>query len=331
MSIDTSEITNWLNGIQVLPIAIALMVVIVVGLTIKFILTNLRKDDIDAQIESQVMDALTPEIADESKKDTTNKYVLKWRNYWISRVFGSGIRIPLLTKENVGSRMAIFFLSLVIIFTAITGGQIIAGICVMLIAFIVISITLGFISDKHIQKISGQVPGFLSSMRAGVQANTLPVNALKSAIKEAPEELYKELRPLEQELSGRGNLRDALMRFYNTTSIDELRFLMACIVLSVDEGSDMNEQLGIIQGVVEARQRRRRHIQHAVSEVMPTITITGAVMPGLFLYMYLADSTARQFWFHSILAWVCFILAIGIWMLGLWGVKKKVDAIKNLG
>ena len=152
-----------------------------------------------------------------------------------------------------------------------------------------------------------------------------------SAIKDSPDELYEELRPLEMELTAGGNLRDTLMRFSDTTSVKELQFLMSCIVLSVDKGINLDEQLGVIQKIIEARQRRYRHIQQAVSEIMPTISITSAVLPGIFIFMYMSDQTARDYWFKSVMAWLVFIIAMAIWFFGLFYAKREINHVEDLG
>lgn len=326
---DTSSVEDFISNMPLLPMAIAAMFTCLIGLTIYYVTQQLKKEDDDNKVVEQVIDTFESELND--KEDKKNKYLVAWSSFWDKRLIGSGVKIPLLTRDNIGIRMLEFFGVIFVLFTALLGGQIVAGIGVTIAAFFGITLILGFTSDKRKQKLSSQVPGFLSAMRAGIQNNALPQNALMVAIRDAPDSLYEELRPLEQELQAGGNLRDTLMRFYQHTSMDELRFLMSCIILSVDKGVDLNEQLGIIQSIVESRARRRRHIQQSISEVMPTITICSSVMPALFLYMYLADPTTKAYWFHSLMAWLMLFIAVGIWMIGLFIVKHKVDVIKNLG
>jgi Flp pilus assembly protein TadB len=327
---NTSVIQESLQNIPLLPLAIAVLFVIIVGMVILYVSQLLKNEDDDSKIVEQVIDSFESELNENDKKKKS-KYMVAWSEYWNKRILGSGIKIPLLTRDNIGVRMLEFFAAIFIVSSVVFGGQIMAGLIMTIGAFFGFTMILSFSSDKRKQKLSGQVPGFLQSMRAGIQNNALPQNALMAAIRDTPDDLYEELRPLEQELQAGGNLSDTLTRFRKTTSVDELRFLMSCIILSVDKGVDLNDQLGIIQGIVEARQRRRRHIQHAVSEVSPTIVICSAVMPSIFLYMYLADPTTRAYWFHSLMSWMMFAIAVGIWLLGLLIIKKKIDSIKNLG
>lgn len=328
---DTTQILDTLTNV-INPMAIVIAVLAGILFVLGFILVRsiLRKQDDDSRIIDQVVDGFESELAgDKGKKK--NPIWGKWCDYWDKHITRAGIRIPLLTRENIGSRMAIFFGVIFVSSIVLFAGQIIAGVVITVLIFVVIAMLSGFLSDRRSERISGQVPGFLQSMRASVQNNALPKNALLAAIKDSPDGLYEELRPLEAELNAGGNLKDTLIRFSNTTSIEELQFLMSCIILSVDKGNNLDPQLGIIQGIVEARRRRRRHIKQAVSEVMPTIAITSAVLPGIFIFMYVADTTAQDYWFKSLIAWIVFIIAIAIWWGGLYMGKRQIDAVKKLG
>lgn len=326
----TQEMLTKLSEIDPMPIIIAVVVGLLFGALVIYFRHTVEQEDEDAQLINQVTDSFEDELVN-NKQQKQNKYWVKWCQFWEKRIIGSGVRIPLLTRDNIGSRMLAFFIVIAIALLALFGGQVIAAVFVTAIIFMGIALIFGFLAKRRDRKISGQVPGFLQSMRAGVQNNSLPQNALMTAIKDSPNELYEELRPLEAELAGKGNLRDILIRFANETSVNELRFLMSCIVLSTDKGVDLDPQLGVIQNIIESRQRRQRHIQQAVSEIMPTISITSAVMPAIFIFMYVSDPTAQSYWFKSITAWMVFIVAIAIWFGGLYASKREVDRIEALG
>lgn len=326
----TEEMLGKLSGIDPMPILIAVVVGLLFGTLVVYFRNTVRQEDEDAQLIDQITDSFEEELSN-SKHKKQNPYWVKWCKFWEKRIIGSGIRIPLLTRDNIGIRMVEFFVALSVILLALFGGQVIAAVFVTAAVFIAIAFIFSFLARKRDKKIAGQVPGFLQSMRASVQNNALPQNALMNAIKDSPDELYEELRPLEVGLTAGGNLKETLLRFSNETSIDELRFLMGCIVLSTDKGVDLDPQLGVIQKIIEARQRRQRHIQQAVSEIMPTITITSAVLPGIFIFLYVSDPTARGYWFQSITAWMVFIVAMAIWFGGLAFANKEVRSVEDLG
>lgn len=325
--------TSILNGFQPINLIIAALATLLVVLVIFMVLQyfNGGQDESERMVD-QVMDTFQSEIEtdDSLERKHAPKHFKKWNQYWETRVIGSGMKIPLITHENVGSRMGILFAIILVLGSALF-QNILAGLILAAATGVIISTLLGFVSDRRNQRISGQVPGFLSSMRASLQNGAIPENALKSAIKDADDDLYEELRPLESELLAGGDTKEALKQYYNETSIDELRFLMSCIILSINKGKDLDPQLGIIQGIVEARARRRRDIQRAVNEIQPTVIICSAAIPLIFLYMYFADSTAHQFWFKSLTAWLFFIVALVIWWFGLYMVKRIINGVKALG
>lgn len=327
---DTAQMMELLMGIDPMPIVIAAVVGLMFGAIVMLIRTQAQQEDEDAQIINQIEDSFESEFTD-NKRQKQNKYWVKWCKYWEKRILGSGVKIPLLTRDNIGKNMVIFFAVIAVACLALFGGQVIAACLVTTLIFIAISFIFGFLCKRKDKIIAGQVPGFLQSMRASVQSNALPQNALMSAIKDSPDELYEELRPLELELTANGNFKDALMRFANTTSFPDLKFLMSCIILSIEKGIDLDPQLGIIQDIVEARRRRQRHIQQAISEIMPTISITSAVMPGIFIFMYVSDKTARDYWWKSVASWLVFIVALAIWFSGLEWSRRQVNAVEALG
>lgn len=326
----TAEILDILKGIDPMPIFISIVVGLIFGAIFLYVRQTINQEYPDTALLDQVTDSFESELVN-NKQQRQNPYWVKWQQYWDKRVIGSGLNIPLVSRDNIGIRMVELFTAIAVICLALFGGQVIAAAMVTVLVMIGTAFIFGFISKRHDRKISGQVPGFLQSMRASIQNNALPQNALMSAIKDSPDELYEELRPLEMELTAGGNLRDTLMRFADTTSVKELQFLMSCIVLSVDKGINLDEQLGVIQKIIEARQRRYRHIQQAVSEIMPTISITSAVMPGIFIFMYMSDQTARDYWFKSVMAWIVFIIAMAIWIFGLYYAKKEISRVEDLG
>lgn len=326
------QLQTLLESINPLAVGITITAGLLFFSIVFYIKQTHYQEDEDAQLLNQVTDAFESELQSANKgRKHRGKYMTKWCNYWEKKVMGSGLKIPMVTRENVGDYMLYLFLSLVIVCLALFGGQVIAACFITTVVFIALSFVFGILTKMHDRKISGQVPGFLQSMRASIQNNALPQNALMAAIKDAPDDLYEEVRPLETELVAGGNLRETLLRFSNSTSVKELKFLMSCIVISVDKGINLDEQLGVIQGIIESRRRRGQHIKQAVSEIMPTINITSAVLPGIFLFMYVSNQTAKDYWFKSVPAWIVFIVAISIWFGGLYMAKKNIDKVEDLG
>lgn len=327
-----TKIQDLINNINPLVVAVTIAVGILFGLIALYIRQTIHSQNENAQILSQVAESFESELAAVQKsKKAKGKYAAKWSNYWERRLIGSGLHLPLIDRDNVGDRMTLFFGVLFLILFIVFAGQILAAAFLTFVVFAGISLATGFLAKKRDRKISGQVPGFLQSMKASVQNNALPQNALMNAIKDSPNELYAELQPLEVELAAGGSLKETLLRFSSQTTVKELKFLMSCIILSCDKGISMEKQLTIIQDAIFSRQRRLEHIQHAISEVMPSITVSSVVIPAIFLFMYLQDKSSRDYWFQSFTAWVVFLIAMATWWGGLYLAKRQINKVENLG
>lgn len=270
------------------------------------------------------------EMSDIEIKKNKNDLWRRWNRYWEKRLIDSGANFMAANRDNAGKIIIYIDLALLAVLTLVFAGSIIGALLVVIGLDIIASFILGMMANKKIERLSGQVPAFLSAMRAANEAANNTTSSLLSAIATTPDELHEELAPVEHQLREGGSLKTVLMSFYETTSVDELRFLMACIVLVNESGKDINEQLGIIQDIVDARMEVERHLKQAIAQVMPTIYVATALIPFMFLYTYITQPIAKQFWFHSIMSWIVFLVVVGIYALGIWFAKHQVDNIRKL-
>lgn len=278
--------------------------------------------------DKQFEDALTSEFDDGRKNK--NSLWRKWNRYWEKRLVDSGANILAANRDNAGKIIIYIDLGLLAVLTLVLGGSFLGALMITVVLTILASFILGMMANKKIEKLTNQVPAFLSSLRAANDTNSSTRAALLQAIGTTSDELHEELAPVEEQLAAGGSIKTVLMDFYDKTSLDILQFLMACIVLVNESGKDMREQLKVIQEIVDAQMEVDRHLKKAIASVMPTIYVSSGLIPGLFLYTYIVQPISRQFWFRSFFAWIMFLLVLGLFGLGLFMTKHMVDNIKKL-
>lgn len=316
------------NGILLIELATAIVAAFLVVVVAQLVHNYWSAYSAKVTLDQQFGEVLTDEFTDVKKNK--NKYWRKWNKYWEKRLVDSGVNFMAANRENAGKMILYFDLAAFAILVVVFSGSILGALVLVVGANVIASFILGMMATRKLQRLSGQVPAFLSALRAANEANNSTTTSLLSAIATTPDELHEELEPIESQLREGGSLKTVLMNFYNRTSINELRFLMACIILVNESGKDMNEQLGIIQDIVDARMEVERHLKQAIAKVMPTIWVSTAMIPFLFLFLYLAQPISRQYWFHSILSWIVFFMVIGFYLLGIWTAKHQVDKIYAL-
>jgi Flp pilus assembly protein TadB len=316
------------NAIILVEIAVAVAVVGLIMLIYTTIQTYWLRYSNKIALEKQFDEQLLPEAGAVKKKKAS--LVLKWDRYWEKRLVDSGVNFMAANRNNAGKIIIYFDLGLLAVLTLLFQGSIFGALLVVVASNVVAAAALGFLAERKQKTLSGQVPEFLSAFGAANDASGSLQASLIQAIGTTPNELHEELKPMEDNLQAGGQLKTVLWDFYNSTSIEELRFFIACVIMADESGKDIKDQLAIIQGVVEARMEVTRHLDKAVASIMPTIWVASIFIPGMFLYTYLAQPIAKSFWFHSLLSWVLLLVVIALYLLGIWIAKHQVDNIKKL-
>ena len=257
--------------------------------------------------DKQFEDALTSEFDDGRKNK--NSLWRKWNRYWEKRLVDSGANILAANRDNAGKIIIYIDLGLLAVLTLVLGGSFLGALIITVVLTILASFILGMMANKKIEKLTNQVPAFLSSLRAANDTNSSTRASLLQAIGTTSDELHEELAPVEEQLAAGGSIKTVLMDFYDKTSLDVLQ---------------------VIQEIVDAQMEVDRHLKKAIASVMPTIYVSSGLIPGLFLYTYIVQPISRQFWFRSFFAWAMFLVVLGLFGLGLFMTKHMVDNIKKL-
>ena len=317
------------NAIIIIEIVVALAVVGVILLGYMLVQTYLAKYAARIALEKQFDEQLAPDV-DENQTTKKTSLIIKWDQYWEKRLVNSGVNFMAANRNNAGRMIIYIDLALVAILTLLFQGSFVGAILIVVMINVIAASILGFLAERKQKTLSGQVPEFLSAIGAANEASGSLQSAIIQAIGTTPNELHEELKPVEDSLQAGGQLKVVMDEFYNQTSIEELRFLVACIIMADESGQDIKNQLKLIQDTINSRMEVSRHLDKAVASIMPTIWVASIFIPAVFLFTYFMQPIARQFWFHSLMSWVLFIIVILLYLLGVWLAKHQVDNIKKL-
>ena len=279
-------------------------------------------------VEKQLQEQMASDYEDPRKNKSTLWF--KWNKYWEKRLINSGVNFMAANRENAGRMVIYIDLAAVAIFAVIFRGSLLASIIIVIAADIIMSFVLGFMADKRLEKLTRQLPAFVSALKSADARSKDASTTLQMAIATTPDELHNELKPVEEQLQAGGQLKPVLTGFYDQTSIEDLRFTMGCIMLIADTGVEWSKQLDIIQDIIESRIETAQALQQAISKIMPTIWVSTIFIPLMFLFTWFMQPIARGFWFHSLLSWILFFIIVGLYVLGIWMAKHQIDLIKKL-
>lgn len=278
-------------------------------------------------VEKQLQEQMASDYEDPRKNKSTLWF--KWNKYWEKRLINSGVNFMAANRENAGRMVIYMDLAAVAIFAVIFRGSLLASIIIVIAADIIMSFVLGFMADKRLEKLTRQLPAFVSALKSADARSKDASTTLQMAIATTPDELHNELKPVEEQLQAGGQLKPVLTGF-DQTSIEDLRFTMGCIKLIADTGVDWSKQLDIIQDIIESRIETAQALQQAISKIMPTIWVSTIFIPLMFLFTWFMQPIARGFWFHSLLSWILFFIIVALYVLGIWMAKHQIDLIKKL-
>lgn len=177
--------------------------------------------------------------------------------------------------------------------------------------------------------VNEQVPSFLSSLKSNIQSNETAERALLSAINTTADPLYQELRVVKS-LIETGSFTTALAALRQRTDNEYLKFLCSCIELSTIVGSNLEEQITIIEKMISDKQELSRKIDSAVAQNTPILYVIAVAIPFLFVFMYWKDASVRAFWFHSLISWVLFFLVFIICGVGIYVGNRIIQSVRKM-
>lgn len=298
-----------------------------VGVTFMLIYLHYRKNNDDAVYSKQLEDLLSDDNDVNIKNTSSISY--KWNKYWGGIAKESGLSRYSDTTSNAGRDAVILTIVSTVLISALF-QNIIAGAAISLALLFGASTALRTMSNKKVELLNNQLPGFLFALKANVvSGETLEKSFLKIS-NVMPQPLCDDLNIVTNRILANATFKEALEELSEKTTSNDLRFLCSCMIQASGEGISLETQINTIQEVIEEKQRVSREITKGLKSATPSIWVSSVAIPGSFIAAYLLDVQAREFWFNGIFSWILLIVVGVLWGLSIYGTKKMADGIRNL-
>lgn len=295
-------------------------ILVLIGLSISLYIIiqskKMRQLDIDFMRQLEKSGGITDEQYLKEQEALRNKGIVnRWNNHW-KKVFidSDWINDKDVKPEQLGS--LVFFGALgVYVIASILLANFGIGIIFALGGLVLVTL-MGNAKIKRKQQIfEEQIPAFLSTLKANIQANQTPELALINAIENTNDPLYSEL-VVAKTMSETGSFKAAIIKLKKQTTNSTLKFLCSCIELASADGSNLENPIQEIEQMLERRRGLKRKLNVAIQENRPLLLVSAGMIPGLFIFLYLVNPMSREFWFKSGFSWIMFALVFVIFGIG---------------
>lgn len=272
------------------------------------------------------LEALMDEDDEDDEEKSGSSIADRWNRYWGSLLHDSGMARYKGDYSGAG-RDVLFALTIIAVLTTILLQNPLIGIGLAILLGVGASFLSRSVANKKAENINLQLPGFLFALKANIQASETNERAMSKVITNMPSPLYEDLEVVKNKLDASATFHEALDALVEKTSSKDLRFLAVCMIQAITSGANLETQLDSIQRVLEQRRDIADEINRAVKSAQPAMWLATVLIPGLFLFSY---DSARSFWFVEPISWFALIAVIGLYIGGMFMVKKQIDKIKNL-
>lgn len=297
------------------------------GVTLMLLYLNYRKSNDDEVYSKQLEDLLS----DESEIDlkNTRSITYRWNKYWNGIAKESGLARYSDPESNAGRDAVILTIVSTVLISALF-QNILAGAVISLALLFAASTGLRTISNKKVELLNNQLPGFLFALKANVVSGETLEKSFLKITNVMPQPLRDDLSIVSNRILANATFQEALEELSEKTSSNDLKFLCSCMIQASGEGVSLETQINTIQEVIEEKQRVSREITKGLKSATPSIWVSSVAIPGSFIAAYLMDANAREFWFNGIFSWILLGVVAILWALSIYGTKKMADGIRNL-
>lgn len=275
---------------------------------------------------SKLITELTQSEVTAEQQDTGIPSPKTWTGYWFKLGQDSGWQ-----AASVGSaaRLALG----IILFAFLIGyfvwpGELLAGVGFAVAGLVIYRAFLLMKAAARKKLMEKQLPNLINGMRANLQANLTPQQAILSQVDEIPAPLGDELKILRQEVNVNVPLDTALSNLANRVPSREIKFLVSSIKIAIASGVDLDPQLKIIQEIIVQRSRIANSLASAVASVQPSIGVAAIAIPAGFIFSYYSSDNNRQFWAEPY-GWLAIAVIGALYALGLFISRKLVKRVEE--
>lgn len=310
------------NILYIVSAGAALLIGFLVSIGYLIMQRNSQKSAYDAQLD-EIISSGAP------LPEPTITLSMRWNKYWGERLKAAGFGKYNEDDERAG-RDVILISGAVFLASIFFFKNPLAGIVITPALIYGLGVFLKSKANRSAETLNAQLPGFLFAMKANVQANETPEKSILKVVDSMPSPLYDDLLIVKQRILANASFKDALEELSQKTVSRDLKFLCACMIQASTSGANLEEQITIIQGVLESRQKVTDELDKAVRSAAPAIWVASFVIPAVFLGTLMIDAGAKAFWFKDPLSWAALVAVFLFYTFGVFMSKKLVDGIRNL-
>lgn len=281
-----------------------------------------KESEDDTRFYKQLNKNLNPEMDEEKKRSFINEKLNILPEYMIK----SGMVDK---NKSISDIKRLLLLIFALIFTM--GTFFLRNPFAGAVGVTFVYIGLRSISMFKISKVKNvmneQIPAFVSTFKANIQANQHAQNAMIRAINNTASPLYDEL-VYAKSIMEAGDFRAGIIALRMNTKNDTLRQMASCIELASASGSNIEPQIEIIEEIIEAKQVMERKKKLGVNENKPLFIVAGLFVPISFFGSYSMSEMHRDFWFNSTLSWLIIlgiVILTAISVFATWKIIEKVE------
>ena len=314
----------------IFPYLVALGLTASVGIIGLIVYLVWRTSHNDEEYDSQLAELLSDDVESELGNSSTNvTYWSRWCDYWSQTLRGAGVDRYSVDATTAGRDVAVLLVAVGVIVGVVANSMILGAIATG-VAGTGLSMLMRYRYNNKNEDLNLQIPGFLYSLKANIQAADTNERALLKIIPSIPSPLYDDLKVAESVLQSGDTFKEAMETMSAKTTSRDLQFLCACMIQASASGSSMVTQIDSIQRVLESRRKVSDEINRSVKAVQPAIWLASVIIPALFLGSYFSDSAAQGFWFVTPMSWAALALTAILYAIGLVMTKRQVDKIRNM-
>lgn len=299
-----------------------IFVLIISGLFIYLLRNSLKEKKKSLEFDKQLGYSINPQDEVEEKESFITKRLRHLPELFIK----AEIVKPNVTVEQIQKKMLLVGAISVTIVTLITKNPV-AGLIPLVFLYVGAMAFAMFKISKKKSLMNEQIPAFVSTFKANIQANQHAQNAMINAINNTASPLYDELSKAKSIMEA-GDFRPGIVSLRMNTENDTLRQMASCIELASVSGSNIEEQIEIIEEIIQDKQKIERKKKLGVNENKPLFYVAAAFVPVSFFGSYFISDMHKDYWFTTPLSYavvVGVIIAMLIASWATWKVIQKVD------
>lgn len=279
--------------------------------------------------QEQVINTIVASFNDETYRGKkTGKIPLyqRWNEYWEHSLTGTVKRYDTI-PNRAGTDVIILFALIFAITLAVSFNPFVALLVAIFGVFGLTRISVRK-SMKRLEKIREQIPGFLFSLKASLQAGATVESALIDVTEYMPSPIKEELEVARNSIMANTSFSESVQKMADESTSPELQFLAACMIQATKSGSGIISQIDNIQRVMQMRREVAQEIHQAVKKAMSTIVGAFVIIPGMFLFSLTQD--ASNYYFEHPMSYLTTGVAIIIFTGTMLKIRKSINDVKAL-